>query len=248
VRGRLRSYRFRRKLIRLSIALVLVGSAATISVLFWNTADAKETFSTEPATLFDAPAKRTLSAEAEKEVLGVARHFVANGVTRAHPERVYDRVGELLRGGLTREQWKTQDIPIVHYPVGEARWKFEYVNAEAVGLAVLLFPREGATQPPAIFTMRLEPARSEAGWLVTSWSPRGASPANTTPGAGTGDTGAAAAATEVVTVRRASLAWLLLPVGILGIGLMIPVVLVLRSMRATRRIRRAMGAAGTRHR
>ena len=125
-----------------------------VAVFFWNTVDYKETFSNEPAQIFVAPKKIKLTSVDKSEIGDVARRFVATAVAREHPEEAYELVGPLLKGGLTRDQWKHGDIPVVYYPVDGARWKFDYATEVEIGLSVLLFPKQGETVRPTCSTWR----------------------------------------------------------------------------------------------
>ena len=88
------------------------------------------------------------------------------------------------RQGYTREEWRSGEIPVVPYPVAQARWKLDYTYADAVGLQVLLFPKAGSGMRPNLFLMELKPTGDPAHrrWVVDSWTPSGvANPALQAP-------------------------------------------------------------------
>jgi hypothetical protein len=234
--GRLSSYRFRRRLLWVS-----VWCAVVVSVLFWNTADFKETFSDEPAQLYVAPKKITLTGSDKDAIADVARVFVETAVARESPERAYELVGPLLKGGLSREQWKSGNIPVVYYPVDAARWKVEYATDAEVGLTVLLFPKPGADLRPTVFNMALSPQRGNRGWLITAWSPKGGAP-NT--GSGGGPTPEAALGEFADTYSaKASTLWLLIPAGMVFGAILLPIFLLGRERLVVRRSRRRLDAS-----
>lgn len=234
--GRLSSYRFRRRLLWVSVWLAFVLSAVVVSVFFWNTASSKETFSDEPAQLFVPPKKIALTGRDRAAIVDVARVFVETAVARESPERAYELVGPMLKGGLSREQWKSGNIPVVFYPVDGARWKVEYATDVEVGLTVLLFPKPGVNLRPTVFNMALAPRQGHGGWLITAWSPRGGAPSTVqsgpqTPEAVFGGAGGRYSA-------RASTWWLLVPAVLVLGGTLLPVVLLGRERLVVRRMRR----------
>ena len=93
-----------------------------------------------------APAER-------RAVIATAALFVETAVRREHAERAYELVGPNLRGDTTRDEWRDGDIPVVPYPVDDARWKFDYSYANEIGLQVAVFPQPGRDGPPG----RLQP-------------------------------------------------------------------------------------------
>lgn len=237
--GRLSSYRFRRRLLWGGLVLGFVVSGSVVGVIFWNTADATETFSTEPAQTYVAPRNVKLTRHDRAEIAAIARRFVETAVARDHPEEAYELVGPYLKGGMSREDWKTGDIPVVYYPADSARWKVEYATDEEVGLSVLLFPRAGETVRPTVFNMALAPRARTEGWLITAWAPRGGTPSTFVSRTRTPEEAIAAIAGDGRRYSaKASAAWLLLPAAFLVLALALPVVLVTRERRAAARIRK----------
>lgn len=209
------SHRSRRRLIWIVAAGGVAASLAVSAVFFWNTAENIETFSGGKADIFVAPRPHKLTKAERAEVVSVAQRFVESAVARDRPERAYEIVGPALRGGLSKKQWATGEIPVVPYPVDSARWKVEYSNEEAVGLLVLVFPTKAARLKPTVFSMNMLPARSgdHSRWLVNGWVPKGGSPSaigstSASPGQALGDAGSQQF--ERVS-PQASVLWLLVP-------------------------------------
>ncbi len=239
--GRLSSYRFRRRLLWVSVWLTFVVSAAVVSVFFWNTADVKETFSDEPAQLFVAPKKISLTGPDKAAIADIARVFVETAVSRESPELAYELVGPMLKGGLSREQWKSGNIPVVYYPVDGARWKVEYATDVEVGLSVILFPKPGEDLRPTVFNMALAPPQGDGGWLITAWSPRGGSPNTGSPGDQTPEAALGGFTDEYST--RASTLWLLAPAALVLGAILLPIFLLGRERLVVRRMRRRVDAS-----
>jgi hypothetical protein len=240
--GRLSSYRFRRRLLWSGIWLGFLVSAVVVGVIFWNTADYKETFSNEPAQMF-VPPKKIVLTRTDKDAIGdIARRFVETAVAREHPEEAYELVGPLLKGGLSREDWKHGDIPVVYYPVDGARWKFDYATDVEIGLSVLLFPKQGETVRPTVFNMAVAPHPKHVGWQITAWSPKGGTPDTANVGSRTPEQAIADLADPPVRyAQKASAAWLLLPVAFLAVALLFPFAFMAKERRAMKRLRRMRG-------
>jgi len=219
-----------------------VASLAVTAVLFWNTAENVETFSGGKADIYVAPKPHKLTKAERVALVSVAQRFVESAVTRDHPERAFEIVGPALRGGLSRRQWATGDIPVVPYPVDSARWKVEYSNAEGVGLLVMVFPEKGAQFQPTVFSMNMVPVRlgKDSRWLVNGWVPKGGSPS--TVGSTSGSPGQALAemaSQELERIApRASVAWLIVPVALICLVFVVPVAFLVRERRVARRMRR----------
>jgi len=232
--GRLSSYRFRRRLAWTGIWLACVVSAVVVGIVFWNTAEAKETFSNEPAQIFVQPRAITLTGQDKSEIGQIARRFLKTAVARDHPENAYGLVGPLLKGEMSREEWKRGDIPVAPYPVDEARWKFDYATEVEVGLSVLLFPKAGELVRPTVFNMALAP-RADS-WLITAWSPKGGSPDTAVTSASPATPEEAIG--EILTAPRystsVSAAWLLLPFAVLLLAVAFPFVWMARERRGRR--------------
>jgi len=217
------------------VVMALLGACAA---LFWNTADNIETFSGGKADIYVAPKPHTLTRAERAAVMSVAKQFVTTAVARDHPERAYEIVNADLRGGLTRKQWAKGDIPVVPYPVARSRLMVEYSNADAVGLAVKVYPTKAAQLTPTVFSMSLVPIRvgDDNRWLVSSWAPRAGSPSAI---AGPPREGAGSQDLERIS-PTASVLWLLVPVVLICLVFVIPVVFLVRERRITRRMRRQL--------
>lgn len=237
--GRLASPRLRRRALRLALLAAALAGAALVLVLFGNTSPLVESPTRPGGDVYVAPLPVELSAAERRSVLATAARFVQNAVRREHAEQAYDLVGPSLRGGTSRADWRRGDIPVVPYPVADARWKLEYAYADEIGLQVAVFPAAGATVRPLVFDLSLRAFGSGESrrWLVESWSPRGGGGrARPTPGDGSPfrvDAPPASASARLGAI------WLLAPVGLVALVVLVPAAVVVVAHVRARRAERA---------
>jgi hypothetical protein len=245
----LASPRFRRRLIKGGLLLAVVGAGALVSIFFWNTADPVELpRSNRPAQLYIPQLPVTFAASERKQVIQIASRFVKTAVKRDHSERAYELVGPNLRNGTTRQHWLDGDIPVVPYPVDDARWKFDYSFANEIGLQVLVFPDAASELRPMIFNMSLKAVGSgkTRHWLVDSWTPRGGGGSSNAVKKSQGspfDLGGTIGPGEAAATSLSS-SWLVFPIVLLIFGaLLVPVTVVGLERFLARRAQRAYDAA-----
>ena len=227
------------------LAGVAVAAAGLVSVLFWNTGPLKtEQFSGGAAQLYTAPHAAKLTAEEQKEIVAIAKKFVATAVTRDDPGSAFELAGPSLRNGTTRATWETGEIPVVPFPVDTARWRVDYSIDGEVGLEVYAWPKPDAGLRPTLFMMSLVAVGSGAKrhWLVESWVPRGGRP-DVLRQRVSGQTPLQAAIAESNQGRyskRMSAAWLLaLPGLLVAILIAVPLWVMMRNRRFARRAARS---------
>ena len=155
--------------------LAVAVAGAFVSIFYWNTATVVETPRHGQADVYVPPIPVKMAAAERRAVIATAARFVETAVKRDHAERAYELVGPNLRNGTTRAHWRDGDIPVIPYPVDDARWKFDYSYTDEIGLQVAVFPEAGEEVRPMVFNMSLRAvgAGSKRHWLVDSWSPRG---------------------------------------------------------------------------
>jgi len=224
-------------------------AAIAVGAMWPNTArKMPDNFSAEEAYVYHEPKPVKLTQADRARALATAANFVTHAVARRKVELAYDLAHPSLRGGITRAEWSTQNIPVVPFPVEEARWKVEYSYPKALGLQVLLYPTAKSRLRPELFAMELTPAgRGKAHkWLVSSWVPTGvvsgggaAAAAPRSPGAGgIPNLGATLQQRDAPLDTR----WLLAPLALL---LVVPLVVLGFYVRSWRRGRRAEAAYRT---
>jgi hypothetical protein len=186
-----------------------------------------------------------MAAAERREVIATAARFVETAVKRDHAERAYALVGPNLRSGTTLAHWRDGDIPVVPYPVDDARWKFDYSYADEIGLQVAVFPAAGEAVRPMVFNMSLRAvgAGVKRHWLVDSWSPRGGGGSSSRPSRTDGSPFQIDLKPPGSASTSLGVAWLLVPAGLIGLALLIPATLVVVERVRSRRAQRAFDAS-----
>jgi hypothetical protein len=180
------------------------------------------------ARVYKPPKHVELTREQRARVLATAANFVTHAVARRKVEEAYDLAAPSLRGGMTRAQWRSGTIPVVPFPVEQARWKLEFSDEDAVGLQVLLLPTPASGLRPELFNMDLAATGRGAKqrFLVTSWSPSGlaqaGAPAAASPSVGAAGVPNVSASLEGGQARLGS-RWLLAPLALLAL---VPLVVI----------------------
>jgi hypothetical protein len=238
--GRLSSYRFRRRLLWSAALLATVAGGVTVSILYWNTAPLKEeTFSGGKADIYVAPVAKKLTAADRAQIVAVARRFVSTAVTREDPGKAFALAGPSLRTGTTKAHWERGEIPVVLFPVDDARWRVDYSYADEVGLEVYMWPKPDAGLRPTLFLVSMIAVGNggDRHWLVDAFLPRGGRPdvlAQRRSGASPFD-----ATPQQRVSSKMSAAWLLvLPAALLGILVAVPLGLIAKNRRIARRAAR----------
>lgn len=242
MRGRLSSPRFRRRALKVGVLLAVAAAAALVSVFFWNTATVVETPLRGRADVYVPPIPVEMEAAERRAVIATAARFVETAVRREHAERAYGLVGPNLRGDTTRAEWRDGDIPVVPYPVDDARWKFDYSFANEIGLQVAVFPEAGATVRPMVFDMSLRAVGTgpKRRWLVDSWSPRGGG--GSRPSRSEGSPFRVDLAPPPRAAASLGAVWLLVPAALVALALLVPAALVVVERVRARRAQRAFDA------
>ena len=239
------SPRFRRRALKLGILLAVVVAAALVSIFFWNTATVVETPLHGKADVYVPPIPVKMAPAERRAVIATAALFVRTAVRRDHAERAYELVGPNLRGTTTREEWRSGDIPVVPYPVDDARWKFDYSYANEIGLQVAVFPTPGASIRPAVFNLSLRSVGTgeQRRWLVDSWSPRGGGGGGARPNRSDGSPFRVDLAPQASAATSLAAVWLLVPAGLILLALLVPATLIVVERVRSRRAQKAYEAS-----
>jgi hypothetical protein len=242
--GRWSSPRFRRRALKVGILLAVVVAAALVSIFFWNTATVVETPLHGKADVYVPPIPVKMAPAERRAVIATAALFVRTAVRREHAERAYGLVGPNLRGTTTRDEWRSGDIPVVPYPVDDARWKFDYSYANEIGLQVAVFPTPGASIRPAVFNLSLRSVGKgeQRRWLVDSWSPRGGG-GGARPNRSDGSPFRVDLAPQASASTSLGAVWLLVPAGLILVALLVPATLIVLERVRSRRAQKAYEAS-----
>jgi hypothetical protein len=235
----LSSPRRRRRLIILLVVLVVAAVVAVLVTYEGNTAAPIKTPETKGKPFLPAPQPKNVKftkAEASA-VLPVAMKFVRDAVGRADMHSAWDISAPAIRSDTSRKDWDHgENTTIAPFPLHHARWRLDYNYRSAVGLEVAVFPKEHADiKNPMVYYMELAKQRrhGHTAWLVDQWVPAPGS-AQVVQGGGN----SLAADQSTAPPQGLGSVWLLAPVGVLALGLSIPLLIGIREWRRSRRARR----------
>jgi hypothetical protein len=233
--GRLASHRFRK---RVAWATGIVGVLSAIvvgAILIGNTGKSNQTpLSNKPTWVYHEPKAHNLTREERVELFTTSTHFIRTAVARKQLDEAWELLGPEMRTGQTRKEWDTGTNNVVPFPVaGIATWGILYSYENDVALNFALVSKPGNDIVGKTFTIELKryPGRGSR-WLVASWVPNGVS------GAGQSRSAAAAAQSDPGPRAPLSAAWLLVPLSILGLIVLVPIALAIRSFLVHRRASR----------
>ncbi|MGE5435306.1 MAG: hypothetical protein ACM3S3_11025 [Candidatus Doudnabacteria bacterium] len=226
----LASYRWRRRLLWLTVTAGVVGGALAIGFIWPNTAPPENTKPTGGPIKIAAPPKKVpLKVRERAAALAVASRFIDTAVARKNVDRAWGLVTPTLRAGYTRKQWDTANLPgIPPFPVAEARWRLQFSDEKGIGFTMALFPTKASHQQAAVFMIGLHKvgAGKHRHWLVDNWQAAPTTASQVMGGGGGSAGGVLDQVTPRVTATSAkakeSPIWLLIPVGLLSLALLIP--------------------------
>jgi len=225
----LASYRWRRRLIWLTVTAGVVGAALAIGFIWPNTAPPEQT---EPRgrsiKVAPEPKKVALKVRERTAALAVASRFIDSAVARNNVDRAWGLVTPTMRAGYTRKQWDSQELPgIPPFPVASARWRLQFSDEKGIGFTMALFPTRASHQQAQVFMIGLHKvgAGTHRHWLVDNWQA-----APTTGGQAVDGGGSNGGTLDQITPKVAATSakakespvWLLIPVGLLSLVLVIP--------------------------
>jgi hypothetical protein len=226
----LASYRWRRRLIWLTVTAGVVGGALAIGFIWPNTAPPEHTEPTGgPVKIAATPKKMPLKLRDRAAALVVASRFIDSAVARNNVDRAWGLVTPTMRAGYTRKQWDTANLPgISPFPVASARWRLQFSDEKGIGFTLALFPTKASHQQAQVFMIGLHKvgAARHRHWLVDNWQAAPTTGGLTASGGGSDGGAVLDQLTPRVTATSAkakeSPIWLLIPVGLLSLALLIP--------------------------
>jgi len=175
------------------------------------------------------PKSVRLTDQSRREALTVAARFIDTAVARKRVGDSWELLAPSLKEGYTKETWSRGNIPVVPFPVGVAKWQVDYSFRDSIGLKVALFPKPGADQRATVFNLDLIAVPDGPGsrWRVESFQPnpiQGIQGGSTLSAAGFPNLGGGSTGES-----RLGLGWLFLPLGILGLVLIVPLAFGIRA-------------------
>jgi hypothetical protein len=244
----LASYRWRRRLIWMTVTAGVVGGALAIGFTWPNTAPPENTKPTGGPVKIAAPPKpMPLKLRDRAAALAVASRFIDTAVARKNVDRAWGLVTATLHAGYTRKQWDTASLPgIPPFPVASARWQLQFSDVKGIGFTMALFPTKASHQQAEVFMIGLHKVGTgkHRRWLVDNWQA-----APTTAGQLASGGGSAGGVLDQITPQvsatsakaKESPIWLLIPVGLLSLALVIPAGIAATNWYRNRRARALFG-------
>jgi hypothetical protein len=219
VRGLPESPRQRKRAIAALVVIAAGLVAALLGLHFRNTAKPeKETFERGQAQVTHEQVPTRLAATDRRAILALVNRFVEDGVAGKNLPAAYDLSTDNLKGGLSREQWSSGQNPIYRYPVFKHGVRIAASYKNDVMVQLYLRARTRKVDPLGVDVEVLAfgkgPARH---WLVDYFQPRETlvtaadrprgGPEPKDPGIG----------------PHLTQTWLLVPLGIFGLIVLLPV-------------------------
>jgi|SRR6188472_3355863 hypothetical protein len=160
--------------------LIVVGSALLVAVPLLFLA-AHYTTSGSPMNangpyvnedrFYEQPKHVPFTAAKRNAVSSVLARFIDGAVARHDLAHTWDLAGPGLRSGVTYEEWRRGEIPIVPYPAsrrGAGTWNVvNYSYRNRVGLELLLFPTSSKGQAATVETDLVR--GHDQRWRVDYW-------------------------------------------------------------------------------
>ena len=220
-----RSPRKRRRLGWIGLALTVLGTTIGAFLLLPGAPPPPpETFSDEPADIYVPQKPIKLDRHARAEIGDTLERFVQAGLGRRDPTAAYRLATPQLRGASSLGDWKRGELPVFPYLArrGDGRaWTKDYAFGDTVGVEVFLHPAPSERLGPIAFKGSVR--RIHGRWLVDTVVPaaafsRDGEKAKVVANVDfqRGDLGAGAERAKLST------AWFLVPVGLLGLCLLVP--------------------------
>jgi hypothetical protein len=221
------------------VALTL-GIGVAIFALFPNTAPTFNSPSSGKAERLPVekppPPTVPLSRAAAAASLQTAADFVKTAVLRQNVDASWRLTTSNLREGLPRSEWRKGDIPVVQFPASalrEVTWRVGHSYRNDLELEVLLLPKSGRAGQglgPITYVLDLKAVGGQRRkhWLVDAIRPYGLSQPPFSQGSNA----------AITDTSKLSAFWLLVPAMLLVVLALLPIGLIFRSWRASRRAER----------
>lgn len=213
------------------LGLMAVAVAGIIYAFPSPNAPPEARISTEKAETVATP-KPVAFAPQRKQVVQTAMEFIRTAVSRQHIGDSWDIAAPSLKQGHTKADWASgRDLPVPRYVASLAITRLLYSFKNEVDLKVALFARKDQKRP-VVFDITLDRYRigGQSRWLVSSFLPTPGDGGGLGRGPGPSNIFAAQAPSTPQSARF----YLLIPVGILGLLLLLLAALGVRGWHASR--------------
>lgn len=158
------------------VGCIVAGAAAVVTGIFVlgpNKNADPEHFTNEPAQVVKVEPKAPFDPAARQ----VAMRFVQTAVAREHLDEAWELSGPTVRGGLSRAEWMTGNIPVVPFPLDKleiAPFKVDESHPSSALVEIALLAKKNSGIRSQIFFMELKKVGTgkNARWVVDNWVPR----------------------------------------------------------------------------
>ena len=172
----LHSHRFRRRALRVGIALALVAAIVLPFSLIPNkrgtpTQAAPPSSHEGPAQIVKDVKEISLTRADRRQITRLVNRFVPDVVGRRNLADGYDLVTRQFAGHLTKARWVKSTPPTLDYKARGSKfgWTFNYAFPGEANVNVVLKPARGNKQGGWVFTADLKRVRGS--WRVDSFVP-----------------------------------------------------------------------------
>jgi hypothetical protein len=176
--GFLSSPRNQRRLLWFSGGVFGIGLIVFLSVFVLRGSPGPSSpISTVPAQT----AAKQVKAPPDPQAFKVARKFIETAVLRKNLDAAYPIVNPEIKGGLSKKQWETGNIPVIGYPAGNSKtaaftvlWSYK---TQLMTVVDLVAKRGSHVRPHLPFFLGLVRAHNKPNgkWLVNyfeaDWTP-----------------------------------------------------------------------------
>jgi hypothetical protein len=209
----------RRRLLWMAGFVALAGVAAVLIVLIKNPPPPPGEKTSPGGTLVKPDVKMNFGPH-QDQVLGIAQQFVLTAVRRNNVDASWEMVCPEMRQGYSRQSWGKGEIPVVPYPAQFAKWHLAYSYQREIDLQVALYAKPETKRRPVVFDLTLHPCGGHESkrWLVSSFIPTPSASGDFGTTDGKGNFSPIAIGTRdpaLYQSKRASGAWLAIPLGIM---------------------------------
>jgi hypothetical protein len=172
------SHRARVRLLRRSIAVVVVAVVAVLLVFFRNTGHSTATPIDEhaKAQVFHQPKTVKATAEQKAAALSTLTRFVRSAFLRRNLAESWPLATDHMKIGTSHADWLSGNLPVVPYPASAFRtagYTLKYQYRGILGYDVLVLPKETQAAQAAgqqVYACELHDVRGH--WLVDQCYPR----------------------------------------------------------------------------
>jgi hypothetical protein len=133
------------------------------------------------STLPAQTTKKQVKAPPDPKAFTVARKFIETAVLRKNLDAAYPIVNQEIKGGLTKKQWESGNIPVIGYPANNSKtaaftvlWSYK---TQLMTIVDLVATKGSHVRPHLPFFLGLVRAHNKPNgkWLVNyfeaDWSP-----------------------------------------------------------------------------